>query len=435
MATPDQIQALQAAYDAAVAANSPFAPGNGPATRAAEIAAFNALEQALASSSPSAPSSDPVAEVARTEAQYPPDNSVNTNTTVDTTNDAAATDARLLASQASTVAANQINTAAEPSFFDSVGAAVSSGASALGGAISTGLAAADNLINSPISSLIQQGINNARGQPARATQIGKAASDGDWRVRLSLAENANYLYNDNSAPNGILQPLQATGGVIFPYTPKIDTSYKADYQRYNPTHSNFRGYYYQNSYVNDITITGKFTAQDTVQANYLLAVIHFLRSATKMFYGQDPQRGSPPPLLFLSGLGQYQFNNHPCLLTSFTYNLPEDVDYIRAQVVNQSNLNLTAQNIVKQAVPVIGAAASLLRLSNAHTSKGAQPVIPFGTGIPATLPSLAQGAPTYVPTKMDISITLLPVNTRQQVSQQFSLQNYANGNGLKAGFW
>ena len=331
--------------------------------------------------------------------------------------------------------ANQINTEAQPSFFDSVGAAVQSGASALGGAITAGLGAVDSLVNSPLGGLIQQGINNARGQPARATQISNRASNSDWRVRLSLAENANYLYNDNSAPNGILQPLQATGGVIFPYTPKIDTSYKANYAQYNPTHSNYRGYFYTNSQVNDITINGKFTAQDTVQANYLLAVIHFLRSATKMFYGQDPQRGSPPPLLFLSGLGQYQFNDHPCLLTSFTYNLPEDVDYIRAQVVNQSNLNLTAQNIVKQAVPVIGAAASLLRLSNAHTSKGAQPVIPFGTGIPASLPSLAQGSPTYVPTKMDISITLLPVNTRQQVSQQFSLQNYANGNGLKAGFW
>ena len=40
-----------------------------------------------------------------------------------------------------------------------------------------------------------------------------------------------------------------------------------------------------------------------------------------------------------------------------------------------------------------------------------------------------------VPTKMDITIKLLPVNTRQQVSQQFSLQNYANGQGLKGGFW
>ena len=49
--------------------------------------------------------------------------------------------------------------------------------------------------------------------------------------------------------------------------------------------------------------------------------------------------------------------------------------------------------------------------------------------------SIAQTVPTYVPTKMDITIRLLPVNTRQQVSQQFSLREFANGNQLKGGFW
>ena len=49
--------------------------------------------------------------------------------------------------------------------------------------------------------------------------------------------------------------------------------------------------------------------------------------------------------------------------------------------------------------------------------------------------SLAAGNPTYVPTKMDVNITLLPIQSRQQVSQQFSLRGFANGNLLKGGFW
>jgi hypothetical protein len=49
--------------------------------------------------------------------------------------------------------------------------------------------------------------------------------------------------------------------------------------------------------------------------------------------------------------------------------------------------------------------------------------------------SLAAGNPTYVPTKMEISLSLLPVQTRSQVSQQFSLKGFANGNLLKGGFW
>ena len=47
---------------------------------------------------------------------------------------------------------------------------------------------------------------------------------GDWRVRLSLASQSNYLYN---LPNdaGILAPLKATNGVIFPYTPTVNVTY------------------------------------------------------------------------------------------------------------------------------------------------------------------------------------------------------------------
>jgi hypothetical protein len=41
------------------------------------------------------------------------------------------------------------------------------------------------------------------------------------------------------------------------------------------------------------------------------------------------------------------------------------------------------------------------------------------------------GQPTYVPTKIDISITLLPLISRQQQAQAFSLKNYATGQGLR----
>ena len=42
---------------------------------------------------------------------------------------------------------------------------------------------------------------------------------------------------------------------------------------------------------------------------------------------------------------------------------------------------------------------------------------------------------TYVPTKMEISISLYPIQTRTQVSQQFSLKGFANGDLLRKGFW
>jgi hypothetical protein len=290
--------------------------------------------------------------------------------------------------------------------------------------------ATDTSFSSPGTAEIQAGVQNARNQQARSTQLGQKTSSGDWRVKLSLAKGANYLYN--APQSGILQPLKVTNGIVFPYTPKIDLSYKANYSPYELTHSNFKGYFYQNSSVGDITINAHFTAQSTADANYLLAVIHFFRSATKMFYGQTAQRGSPPPLVFLSGLGQYQFNNHPCLISEFTYSLPDDVDYVRAQVANQVNLNLTSVNNDKQSVATNNIFASISRLANAFTTKGALPARPFGS---SSVPNLASGNPTYVPTKMDVTVRLLPVNTRQQVSQQFNNDLFNNGDQQRGGFW
>jgi len=278
----------------------------------------------------------------------------------------------------------------------------------------------------------------AAGAAAARTTVGAAqmgdqpqisnlqfAANTDWRVTLRLAPGATYLYNDPQA--GLLQPLKVTNGVIFPYTPAISTAYKANYSPFDLTHSNYRGYFYQNSYVDAINMTATFTAQSTSDAAYVLAVIHFFRSVTKMFYGQDAKRGSPPPLVFLSGLGDYQFNNHPCLVQQFNYTLPPDVDYISSGTPNNLGLNLQPlQNLYSTTLNAV--APTVTRLANAFLPPGAQ------NALPSPLQSLLSN-PTYVPTKMDMTITLLPVQSRQQVSQQFSLKNFANGQLLKGGFW
>jgi len=299
-------------------------------------------------------------------------------------------------------------------------------------AINPALSNSENVISAAL--LTQANFENtllaqARNQQTARQQNQNQAQSSDWRVRLSLAPNSDYLYNARDT-GSVLWPLYNTNGVVFPYTPTIDTAYKANYSTYDLTHSNYRGYFYQNSYVDQITIKATFTAQDTPEANYLLAVIHFFRSVTKMFYGQDGQRGSPPPLTFLSGLGDYQFNKHPCVVSQFNYTLPADVNYIRAQNVSNNGTNqLVARN--RQTVlsnPVTNALQRLASLGQ-QINPGALPS-PF-----AVQGSLAAENPTYVPTKMDISLTLLPIQSRSQVSQIFSLKGFANGNQLKGGFW
>jgi hypothetical protein len=191
--------------------------------------------------------------------------------------------------------------------------------------------------------------------------------------------------------------------------------------------------FYKNSRVGDISIRGTFTAQDTTEANYLLAVIHFFRSATKMFYGQDAERGTPPPVCLLNGLGQYQFSDHPVVISSFNYTTPDDVDYIRAGNPNNYGSNLLNRRAAVASNPGGSSLAGAFRLVNALLPKGATPQVPSQGTVTASVENTA-GA-TYVPTKMEIDITLIPIQTRAQVSQQFSLKGFAEGRLLKGGFW
>ena len=259
-------------------------------------------------------------------------------------------------------------------------------------------------------------------------------SSQDWRVRLVLAGSADYLYQDDD--NAILKPLQDANGVIFPYTPQISTSYNAGYDETQLTHSNYRGYFYKGSHVGDINITATFTAQDTREAQYLLAVIHFFRSVTKMFYGQDAQRGTPPPLVYLIGLGDYQFNGHACLLSQFSYNLPADVDYIRATGFNNYGVNLLNRRAqASQSFPgssLLGTTSRLLA-SKLLGFPGAEPARPAPGPVTGGVNNTVRS--TYVPTKMEIQLVLKPVQSRAQMSREFSLKNFANGNLLKGGYW
>jgi hypothetical protein len=272
----------------------------------------------------------------------------------------------------------------------------------------------------------------AQRQATLESQKKLSNNAGDWRVRISLAPGSTYLYNAPSkGERGILDPLYNTNGVIFPYTPQINVGYKAKYSSADLTHSNYTNYFYQSSAVDSVRITGTFTAQDTVEAQYLLAVIHFFRSATKMFYGQDAERGAPPPLLFIKGLGEYQFNNHPCVLTSFEYSLPADVDYIRAGSPNNNGTDLLKRRTLNN-LPTNPISGAIIRLTQLFTGQGIQK---GGLTTPPAPSSLITNSPTYVPTKIEISLGLLPIVTRKGVSQQFSLKQFANGDLVKKGFW
>lgn len=258
---------------------------------------------------------------------------------------------------------------------------------------------------------------------AMQTAFDQANFDGlvkDWRVRLALAPGAEYMY---AGPNpGILQPLRATNGVVFPYTPAIAVNYSANYNPIDITHSNYKVQQYTNSSVDNVTLTCDFTAQDVYEARYILAVIHFFRSMTKMFYGQDqyPIRGTPPPLCYLFGLGAYQFSAHPLAISGFTYNLPQDVDYIQTMAPAPAGSDSVLNDIMNAD---IDDQLKQNRLGTQCTVGGVVPKTQFM--------SVPKDIATWVPTKISLSISCIPIMSRNQTSNYFSLSDYASGKLIK----
>jgi hypothetical protein len=132
------------------------------------------------------------------------------------------------------------------------------------------------------------------------------------------------------------------------------------------------------------------------------------------------------------------------VVKTFNYSLPNDVDYIRTQP-NNYGVNLLNRRVKESNAPSNNLAGTIARIGNAVDKLGnllnigALPK--FGSSSAAGGPGVAQQAvnntsnATYVPTKIEIQITLMPIQTRDQVSQQFSLKGFANGDLLRGGFW
>ena len=175
----------------------------------------------------------------------------------------------------------------------------------------------------------------------------------DWRVKISVPE---IILKEGD----ILSPLrlnsknpafQSGGAMIFPFNPTVLLSHSANYSAIQPTHTNFPYQAYENSQVDAITLTGEFFQENANDAKYWLACLHFLRSATKMFYGNSDPLGNPPVVCRLNGYGKHVLNNIPVVITNFTTDLPVDVDYISCTMADgnvnyvptQSSITVTLQ--------------------------------------------------------------------------------------------
>ena len=253
--------------------------------------------------------------------------------------------------------------------------------------------------------------------------FGGPGNSDDWRVRLSLPPNDTF--NGSS----VLAPLKKAGGLVFPFTPTISIAHSASYEDVGIMHQNYQVLAYQNSKASKIQISGTFVSEDAVSAQYWIAAVHFLRSATKMYTGDSgAQSGSPPPILTLNGYGDYVFKNVPCVITDFSVELPQDVNYISTTI---SDIGGALGGIadIASAVSAVSGLVGASAVSQAASKVGA--VAGMATGLAGKVTSLFGGAGvTHVPVKSTVVVTVQPVYNRESL-RQFSLSKFVKGDYVK----
>jgi hypothetical protein len=295
-----------------------------------------------------------------------------------------------------------------------------------------------------LGSAIRMGLDNL---PAAGETIGDIVGaiseftdptyENDWRVRLSMAKWTSF----RSSP--VLAPLKEAGGLIFPYTPTINIHGGAAYTPISTTHTNYKMQAYQNSDPGTIKITAPMMVEDPSQGLYWIAMVHYLRSLTKMFSGSDSKAGNPPPIIFLNGYGNYVFKNVPVVVTSMDVSLDAKCDYISVNVVGSAagGIQSTADQLGGLSDSLgglgslvgggfgsfIGQATNIVSSVAGGVGTVAGTLGAFGIG------GTISGGVTHVPTKSSFSVTLQPMYSRDNV-RKFSLDRFVTGGYLNSSF-
>jgi hypothetical protein len=210
----------------------------------------------------------------------------------------------------------------------------------------------------------------------------------DYRARLKpKPDGMSYVFGEDEDSN-LLKPLIDQGrALVFPYTPTVLFSGNAEYDEYGFTHSIYPTKSYVKSAPSEIQLTADFTSQTDHEAAHTLACIQFFKSVTKSYFGGQTESaidraGTPPPVILFDYMGEFMFKDIPVVVSNYSFTLEPDVDY----------------------VPVT------------YRRNGA-----------------SRDLATYVPTRMNIAVTLEIVYNTKVVRDKFDLDKFRKGGYVYSG--
>ena len=246
-----------------------------------------------------------------------------------------------------------------------------------------------------------------RQQRTLQSNVGAPSATEDWGVKLTLPATT-YSELFGNSPIMDKESIGVRNGMRWPVTPFINMSHSANYDSRAVIHNNYPYYAYQNSQIDQITISGSFPVNAQKSGLNFLGTLHFLRTVTKMYYGAESiNQGNPPPVCRLNGYGDFVYKNVPVIITNFNVELREQIDYIGITVPTggQASEFTTIQDVTGMAT--------------AEDTRDAEE---------------SSGSVNYVPTDSLIAVTCLPIYSRNKITNEFTLKKFAQGDLRKDGF-
>jgi hypothetical protein len=250
---------------------------------------------------------------------------------------------------------------------------------------------------------------------------------------------------------GLLDPIKATGGLVWPYTPTISYSHNVDYQTIQTVHANQDFHIYSKTPAVELQVSGDFSVQNQQEGEYALAAIHFLRTMAKMNFGEnDPNAGTPPPILLFDAYGPFVFNDVPVIVKGFQIEFPDNVDYVqvRAAGANQTVPARTQAAPERVDTPIAPASISRepLPTGDPTTDRLNQVLESRTLVVPGVVPGVVGGSKTpqptqsptfytvWLPSLFKITTSLVVQHTPNSLRKDFNLPRFRDGQNNQKSF-
>jgi len=258
--------------------------------------------------------------------------------------------------------------------------------------------------------------------PGTSTFISNDSDASSRRVRLRPKPAAvGTIYG-----SGLINPLRNTNGMVWMYQPTITYQQGTTYTNIDLVHANTELYAYTRTNALKLTVDGKFSVQNQTEGVYALACIHFLRTVTKMWFGQnDPNAGTPPPVLLFDAYGDYMFNQLPVIVNDFTIGLPDDVDYVP---ISQSYISTQMPSTTSGGYNGIPA-------TTISSGTSAQSIPTTANTSALQSGSNLSGNYVWLPAVFNITVSMTVQQTPANLRTVFNLDSFRSGQLMQQGGW